>query len=68
MIATRYTITNWLKMTELKRCGPTCKCIENLRRLLVTRPTTCVEKKTLNRKIEIKEYEYENCKNRKFGS
>lgn len=68
MIATRYTITNWLKLTELKSCGSTCKCTENLRRLLVTRPTTLVEKKTLNGKIEIKEFEYKNCKNRKFGS
>lgn len=52
-------------MTELKRCGHKCECTDILQRLLVTRPKTFDEKKSLNKKIKIKEYEYKICKNRK---
>ena len=65
MLPTRYTTKNWIKMTELKRCCVRCECTDILERLLVTRPTSSDEKKSLEKKIKIKEEEYLKCLKKK---
>ena len=65
MIPTKQTIINWVKMVELKRCSAVCPCTDALQRLLVTRPRTMYEFKTLEQKIKAKELQYEMCKIRK---
>lgn len=52
-------------MTELKRCCDRCECTYILERLLVTRPTSSDEKKSLEKKIKIKEEEYLECLKKK---
>lgn len=50
-------------MTNLKKCGPLCDCVDELQLLFVTRPKSEQEKKVLNEIIKCKELEYEKCKN-----
>ena len=67
MFATRYTIINWLKMTNLKKCASTCDCVNELQLLFVTRPKSQQEKKILNELIKCKELEYEKCKKKNYN-
>ena len=66
MFATRYTINNWSKMTNLKKCEPICNCVNELQLLFVTRPKSQQEKKVLNKIIKCKELEYEKCKKKNY--
>ena len=59
MYATRVTIINWLKMTEIRDCHRNvCPCADKLRRLLVTRPTTKYDEINVNRQIKEQEIKY----------
>ena len=54
-------------MTNLKKCAPTCDCVNELQLLFVTRPKSQQEKKILNEIIKCKELEYEKCKNKNYN-
>lgn len=66
MFATRSTIINWIKMTEVRNCskiidGMECPCADKLRRLYLTKPRHNQSEIRLKRKIEIGEKEYQKC-------
>ena len=68
MFATRATIINWIKMTEVRNCaklvnGEKCPCADKLRRLYLTKPRHNQSELRIQRRIEIGEKEYQKCYN-----
>jgi hypothetical protein len=69
MFATRSTIINWVKMTEVRDCaklidGIKCPCADNLRRLYLTKPRHNHSELRIKRRTEIGEKEYQKCYNK----
>ena len=68
MFATRATIINWIKMTEVRNCskiidGVECPCADNLRRLYLTKPRHNQSEIRIKRRIEIGKKKYQKCYN-----
>ena len=68
MFATKATIINWIKMTEVHNCskiidGVKCPCADKLRRLYLTKPRYNQSELQIKRRIEIGENEYQKCFN-----
>ena len=66
MFATRATIINWIKMTEVRNCSKIiddviCPCADKLRRLYLTKPRHNQSEIRIKRRIEIGEKEYQKC-------
>ena len=62
MYATRATIINWVKMTEVRDCvklidGKKCPCADKLRRLYLTTPRHNQSEHRIQRRIECQEKE-----------
>ena len=69
MIATRQTIINWVKMTEVRDCsklidGNKCPCADKLRRLYLTRHRHNKSEIHIEMSIEKFEKEYQKCYNK----
>ena len=68
MFATRRTIINCMKMTEVRDClrfidGKKCPCADNLRRLYLTKPRRNQSELRIKRRIEIGVKQYKKCYN-----
>ena len=69
MYATRATIINWMKMTNVRDCkklidGNKCPCADKLRRLYLTKPRRNESELRIKRRIEIGEEQYQKCYNK----
>ena len=66
MFATRSTIINWMKMTEVRNCskiidGVECPCADKLRRLYLTKPRHNLSEIRIKQRIENAEKDYQKC-------
>lgn len=66
MRATRSTIIQWMKMTQVKNCikKNNCECADNYRKILLKIPIDRYDAKNTNFMIHTQKIKYEKCYNK----